>query len=88
MLIAALLLCLARLSWASLYEKFEGVMNRYKAQTSGGRDTDLKPEHLRDIIASEKQIIVAEQHAIPEDPYSNSALQSPLCSIPGWAAAP
>src|SRR5436190_14100092 len=51
------------------HEKFEGVMNRYKAQTSGGRDTDLKPEHLRDIIAAEKRIIVAEQHAIPEDPY-------------------
>lgn len=51
------------------HEKFERVMDRYKAQTSGGRDTDLKPEHLRDIIAAEKQIILAEQHAIPEDPY-------------------
>jgi pyruvate,orthophosphate dikinase len=51
------------------HEKFERVMDRYKAQTSGGRDTDLKPKHLRDIIAAEKQIIVAEQHAIPEDPY-------------------
>jgi pyruvate,orthophosphate dikinase len=51
------------------HEKFERVMDRYKAQTSGGRDTDLKPQHLRDIIAAEKQIIVAEQHAIPEDPY-------------------
>src|SRR6195256_6200812 len=51
------------------HEKFERVMDRYKAQTSGGRDTDLKPEHLRDIIAAEKKIIVAEQHAIPEDPY-------------------
>ena len=51
------------------HEKFERVMDRYKAQTSGGRDTDLKPEHLRDIIAAEKQIIIAEQHAIPEDPF-------------------
>lgn len=51
------------------HEKFERVMDRFKAQTSGGRDTDLKPKHLRDIIAAEKQIIVAEQHAIPEDPY-------------------
>ncbi len=51
------------------HEKFERVMDRYKAQTSGGRDTDLNPEHLREIIAAEKQIIVAEQHAIPEDPY-------------------
>ena len=51
------------------HEKFERVMDRFKAQTSGGRDTDLKAEELRDIIAAEKQIIVAEQHAIPEDPY-------------------
>jgi len=51
------------------HEKFERVMDRYKKQTSGGRDTDLKPAHLREIIAAEKQIIVSEQHAIPEDPY-------------------
>ncbi|MGB9180288.1 MAG: pyruvate, phosphate dikinase [Pyrinomonadaceae bacterium] len=53
------------------HEKFERVMDRYKAQTEGGRDTDLQPEHLREIIAAEKQIIFAEQsgHAIPEDPY-------------------
>ncbi len=51
------------------HEKFERVMDRFKAQTSGGRDTDLKAEALREIIAAEKQIIGAEQHAIPEDPY-------------------
>src|SRR6266545_7989773 len=51
------------------HEKFERVMDRFKAQTSGGRDTDLKADELRDIIAAEKQIILAEQHAIPEDPY-------------------
>ena len=51
------------------HEKFERVMDRYKAQTQGGRDTDLKPAHLREIIAAEKQIIISEQHAIPEDPY-------------------
>ena len=49
--------------------KFERVMDRFKAQTIGGRDTDLKADDLREIIAAEKQIIVAEQHAIPEDPY-------------------
>lgn len=49
--------------------KFERVMDRFKAQTIGGRDTDLRAEDLREIIAAEKQIIVAEQHAIPEDPY-------------------
>src|SRR5713101_7020718 len=51
------------------HEKFERVMDRFKAQTTGGLDTDLKPEELRGIIAAEKQIILAEQHAIPEDPY-------------------
>ncbi len=51
------------------HEKFERVMDRFKAQTSGGRDTDLKAEALQEIIAAEKQIIGAEQHAIPEDPY-------------------
>ncbi len=51
------------------HEKFERVMDRFKAQTSGGRDTDLKADDLREIIAAEKQIIIAEQHAIPEDPY-------------------
>src|SRR5256886_3922342 len=51
------------------HEKFERVMDRYKSQTTGGRDTDLNSENLRDIIAAEKQIILAEQHAIPDDPY-------------------
>ena len=53
------------------HEKFERVMERYKAQTEGGRDTDLSPDQLREVIAAEKQIIFAEQRgtAIPEDPY-------------------
>ena len=33
------------------HEKFERVMDRFKAQTKGGKDTDLKPEELRGIIA-------------------------------------
>src|SRR5256885_16274126 len=53
------------------HEKFERVMERYKAQTEGGRDTDLSPDKLRDVIVAEKQIILAEQRgtSIPEDPY-------------------
>lgn len=51
------------------HEKFERVLDRFKAQTSGGLDTDLKADDLREIIATEKQIILAEQSAIPEDPY-------------------
>jgi pyruvate, orthophosphate dikinase len=51
------------------HEKFERVMDRFKAQTKGGKDTDLKPKELREIIAAEKQIILAEKSAIPDDPY-------------------
>jgi len=51
------------------HEKFERVLDRFKAQTQGGRDTDLKADHLREIITAEKQIILTEQAAIPEDPY-------------------
>src|SRR5262245_12868383 len=51
------------------HEKFERVLDRFKAHTEGGKDTDLKADHLREIIAAEKQIILAEQQAIPEDPY-------------------
>src|SRR5918999_40189 len=29
------------------HEKFERVMDRFKAQTKGGKDTDLKPKELR-----------------------------------------
>ncbi len=53
------------------HAKFERVMDRFKSQTDGGRDTDLLPEHLQEIIAVEKQIIFTEQSGlgIPEDPY-------------------
>ncbi len=51
------------------HEKFERVMDRFKAQTKGGKDTDLQPKALREIIAAEKQIILADQMAIPDDPY-------------------
>src|SRR5213592_2322199 len=39
------------------HEKFERVMERYRAQTEGRRDTDLSPDQLRAVIAAEKQII-------------------------------
>jgi pyruvate,orthophosphate dikinase len=53
------------------HEKFERVMDRFKKQTTGDDrlDTDLKPEELRGIIAAEKEIILAEQQTIPDDPY-------------------
>src|ERR1044071_10524191 len=53
------------------HEKFERVMDRFKAQTEVGRDTDLQPDQLREIIAAGKQIIFADEseHTIAEDPY-------------------
>ncbi len=36
--------------------KFEEVLDRYKAKTEGGRDTDLTVEMLKDIVAEYKQI--------------------------------
>jgi pyruvate,orthophosphate dikinase len=41
----------------------------FQGPDQGRRDTDLKPKELRGIIAAEKEIILAEQHAIPDDPY-------------------
>lgn len=53
------------------HEKFERVLSRFKAQTVGGGDTDLSPDQLREIIATYKTIIFAEQHGhpFPDDPY-------------------
>ena len=42
------------------HAKFERVLDRFKAQTQGGRDTDLKPDQLREVIAAEKQITTIE----------------------------
>lgn len=52
------------------HEKFQRVIDRYKAQTTGGRDMDLSPEQLGEIISAQKQIIFAEhRNTIPDDPY-------------------
>jgi pyruvate,orthophosphate dikinase len=51
------------------HEKFERVMDRFKAQTKGGKDTDLKTKDLSGIIEAQKDIMRAEHHAIPDDPY-------------------
>ena len=56
------------------YEKFERVMDCFKAQTSGGRDTDLRAEDLHEIIAAKKEIIRGEQLVFPDDPYEQLAM--------------
>lgn len=52
--------------------KFERVMERVKAQTSGGRDTDLSEDHLSEVITAYKRIIFADRHGeeFPQDPHS------------------
>jgi pyruvate, orthophosphate dikinase len=41
-------------------EKFESVMDEFKARTEGGRDTDLTVEMLKEIVAEFKRIYKAE----------------------------
>ena len=52
-------------------EKFERVLSRYKAQTSGGGDTDLSIEQLQEIVETFKTVIFSERHgeSFPQDPY-------------------
>jgi pyruvate,orthophosphate dikinase len=52
-------------------EKFERVLDRFKAQTGGGRDADLTPEQLEEVIEAFKRIIFADRHGdeFPQDPY-------------------
>ncbi|MEM7333398.1 MAG: pyruvate, phosphate dikinase [Chloroflexota bacterium] len=52
-------------------ESFDRVMERFKAQTVSGRDTDLDEKQLRKIIKAFKRIIFAEQRGeeFPQDPY-------------------
>ncbi len=51
-------------------ERFERVLDRAKAQTEGGRDTDLSADQLRQVVAASKRLVFAEQHGtpFPDDP--------------------
>lgn len=51
-------------------EAFERVLSRAKARTDGGKDTDLSADDLREVVATYKRLVFAEQHgqAFPEDP--------------------
>jgi pyruvate,orthophosphate dikinase len=51
-------------------EKFEHVMDSWKAKTEGGQDTDLTAEMLQEIVKEFKQIIKEETgQDFPDDPY-------------------
>jgi len=51
-------------------EAFERVLDRAKAKTEGGRDTDLSADDLRSVVGTYKRLVFAEQHGqpFPDDP--------------------
>jgi pyruvate, orthophosphate dikinase len=50
--------------------RFDRVLARFKAQTAGGKDTDLSEAQLEEVIAAYKRIIFADRHGdeFPQDP--------------------
>jgi pyruvate,orthophosphate dikinase len=52
-------------------DKFERTLSRFKAQTQYGRDTDLTPDQLTELIEAYKLIVFSDRHGdeFPQDPY-------------------
>lgn len=52
-------------------EKFSRALERFKAQTASGRDTDLDETQLDELITVYKRIIFTDRHGedFPQDPY-------------------
>ena len=52
-------------------DKFERTLSRFKAQTKNGRDTDLTPAQLSELIEAYKLIVFSDRHGrqFPQDPY-------------------
>ena len=52
-------------------EKFDRLLEGFKTQTEGGRDTDLSEEQLAEIITAYKRIVFTDRHGeeFPLDPY-------------------
>ena len=52
-------------------ERFEHVLDAAKAQTAGGRDTDLSADQLRGVVAQGKRLVFADAHGapFPDDPH-------------------
>ncbi len=51
-------------------EKFEHILDKYKAKTAGGRDTDLSTDQLVKIVAEYKALYKKELgEDFPQDPY-------------------
>ena len=51
-------------------ERFDRVLERAKGQTEGGRDTDLSPDQLREVVAASKRLVFGEHRGqpFPDDP--------------------
>ena len=51
-------------------DRFERILAHAKAETEGGRDTDLSADQLRAVVAQCKRLVFGESHgaAFPEDP--------------------
>jgi pyruvate,orthophosphate dikinase len=69
------------------HEKFERVLDRFKAQTQGGKTRTSPLITCARSSRQRKQIILTEQSAIPEDPYEQLRVAIWPSSIRGWAAA-
>ncbi|MBN1888184.1 MAG: pyruvate, phosphate dikinase, partial [Thermoflexales bacterium] len=51
--------------------KFEHILDKYKAQTAGGKDTDLTTAHLKKVVADYKKLYKKELGVdFPQDPYA------------------
>jgi pyruvate,orthophosphate dikinase len=52
-------------------DKFERTLARFKAQTKGGKDTDLTADQLTELIEAYKLIVFSDRHGdeFPQDPY-------------------
>ena len=50
--------------------RFERVLDQAKGRTEGGRDTDLSPDQLREVVAASKRLVFGEGHGVPfpDDP--------------------
>ncbi len=51
-------------------EKFEHILEKYKARTAGGKDTDLTVDHLKKVVTEYKSLYKKELgEDFPQDPY-------------------
>ena len=62
-------------------ERFERVLARAKAQTDGGRDTDLSPAQLREVVAQSKRLVFGELHGSPFPDDAGEQLRMAIAAV-------